>query len=213
MAVGAALPDQQVGARQEGSYQMGVRNLSVAPRKTVAAVWCGPLARVGIWCAGQPLMVWWRLERQVEIGNCPSAQGQAGPKGRIKGQILVGLRPILAVFRRWVGPAFARKVSFKPSPSSVEAHRKYIPHWSQFPQEVWAESVFLIQQPDGKEGRDDPSADDVQVTKAEKYADHLPPLLQLAPPIAKHKVSPVGGVHHALRENVEWHQCILTLRS
>ena len=79
-------------------------------------------------------------------------------------------------------------------------------------QEIGATSVLLIQHTDGKEGRDDPSANDVQVIKTEEYADHPTPLFQPALPIAEHEISPIGRVRHALWEDVEWAQSILILR-
>ena len=82
---------------------------------------------------------------------------------------------------------------FEASPLPVEAHRVNILSWTQAPQEVRSEPVFVVEDLEGEEHRDDPSTHHIKVVDSDEDAGQLPPLFQPAPPASEEKVPPVSG--------------------
>ena len=73
--------------------------------------------------------------------------------------------------------------------------------------------MFIIEDLEGKESLDRPSARHVEVIDADDNTGQLPPFLQPAPPASEKKIAPIRGGRDVSGKDIQVAQCVLILRS
>ena len=104
-----------------------------------------------------------------------------------------------------------RKVLLETPPSSIEAHGEDVLSRPQAPQEIGPEPTFIVQNLEGEECGDEPSACNIEVVSPDEDAGQLSSFFQPAPPASEEEIPPISSGHCVDGEDVQGAQDMFIL--